>query len=86
MKIGNINIALTDFLKFNSEIDKNKENTRRIINCHYLYEFSTPIFNQKKTIAVIMKRYLYFDTQEFYIYQRLGNDWKMVGYTETYME
>lgn len=80
------NLVNRPFLGNKSMFENNSEEfkkiTKRILNCRPLYEFSTPIFNEDKTIAIILRNQILVDDFSYLIYKLKANQWKLVGYTE----
>ncbi|WP_395045280.1 hypothetical protein [Flavobacterium sp.] len=79
-------INLVNLPLYRDDIEKNKDVTKQIINCNYLYQFSKPIFNKNKNKAVIMKTYFSQNYKNFYIFIKEKEDWIMVGRSNNYSE
>ena len=79
-------ITLVDFHLYKDEIEKNKDVTKQIINCNYLYQFSAPIFNKNKDKAVIMKKFFSINKKVFYIFIRNKSEWILIGRSNNYSE
>ena len=67
---------------FENDKIKNTQITKRILNCRYICEFSTPVFNKNKTIAIIKRNEILVNENYYLIYKFYNSEWKLVGYTE----
>ena len=67
---------------FESDKVKSRNITKRVLNCRYICEFGTPIFNKNKTIAIINRNEVLVNESNYLIYKFFNNEWKLVGYTE----
>lgn len=56
-----------------------KERAKRIKNNHYIFAFSTPIFNKKKNIAVVSYSNVFLNFGETLIYKKIKNNWELIG-------
>lgn len=84
--VSNQIINLVDFPLYINEIEKNKDVTKSIINCNYLYQISLPIFNKKNNKAVVMIKSINFNITTYYILFKKNNEWYVAGQTNNYTE
>ncbi len=79
-------IIFKDNPTFKDELQKNIEITKRIINCNYLCQLSTPVFNKNKSIAIVMKKEILLNEFVYYIFKKYNKKWELICYTQTNSE
>ena len=86
IKNDNIKIFLVNETRYNDAIALNKEITKRITNCRFFYQYSTPIFNKENTISILSRKEVLLNQINYFIYKKVDKNWKLIGFTQLYSE
>ena len=77
-------IVLTYLPDFKNSLEKNKDLTKQILNCNYLFQFSLPVFNREHNKAIVMCKSISNEYYTYFIFIKDKKEWIFIGNSNNY--